>query len=158
LSASPVASLTRTLVAPQASPGATSAFHLITLAGCQRLKLAITSVVPVTGTLRGAAVQRDGDAVWWEWEMSGTRVNGIAQQVAGVILFGVRDGRFPGPGSTWSRCRRRARRQPGSAPPPQARCQAAVRIRGMIAIAGGTGTLGTRRVSRLVSEVTRCGC
>jgi ketosteroid isomerase-like protein len=39
-----------------------------------------------------------GDVVWSEWEMSGTRGDGIAQQFAGVIVFGVRDGRF-----SWAR-------------------------------------------------------
>lgn len=36
----------------------------------------------------------DGEAVWSEWEMAGTRRDGTAHQLAGVILFGVRDGRF----------------------------------------------------------------
>ena len=40
----------------------------------------------------------DGDAVWSEWEMRGTRADGVAQQMAGVILFGVQDGRF-----SWAR-------------------------------------------------------
>ena len=40
----------------------------------------------------------DGDVVWSEWEMTGTRRDGTAHQMAGVIVFGVRDGRF-----TWAR-------------------------------------------------------
>jgi ketosteroid isomerase-like protein len=36
----------------------------------------------------------EGDVVWSEWEMTGTRRDGTAHQMAGVILFGVRDGRF----------------------------------------------------------------
>jgi ketosteroid isomerase-like protein len=40
----------------------------------------------------------DGDVVWSEWEMTGTRADGIVQQMAGVIIFGVRDGRF-----SWAR-------------------------------------------------------
>ena len=36
----------------------------------------------------------DGEVVWSEWQMTGTRADGIAQQMAGVIIFGVRDGRF----------------------------------------------------------------
>ncbi len=36
----------------------------------------------------------DGEVVWSEWEMTGTRADGIAQQMAGVIIFGFRDGRF----------------------------------------------------------------
>ena len=35
-----------------------------------------------------------GEVVWSEWEMTGTRADGIAQQMAGVIIFGVRDGQF----------------------------------------------------------------
>jgi ketosteroid isomerase-like protein len=37
---------------------------------------------------------QDGEVLWSEWEMSGTRRDGTAHQMAGVILFGVRDGRF----------------------------------------------------------------
>lgn len=43
-----------------------------------------------------AAVLRaavDGDLVWSEWEMSGTRRDGGAYIMAGVILFHVADGR-----------------------------------------------------------------
>jgi ketosteroid isomerase-like protein len=40
----------------------------------------------------------DGEVVWSEWEMAGTRRDGTAHQMAGVILFGVRDGRF-----SWAR-------------------------------------------------------
>jgi len=40
----------------------------------------------------------DGDVVWSEWEMTGTRRAGTAHQMAGVILFGVRDGSF-----SWAR-------------------------------------------------------
>ena len=36
----------------------------------------------------------DGDVVWSEWEMAGTRRDGAAHQMAGVIVFGVRDGQF----------------------------------------------------------------
>lgn len=44
-----------------------------------------------------AAVLRSacqGDVVWSEWAMTGTRPDGIAMQLAGVMIFGVRDGRF----------------------------------------------------------------
>lgn len=44
-----------------------------------------------------AAVLRSccqGDVVWSEWEMAGTRPDGTAQQMAGVMIFGVRDARF----------------------------------------------------------------
>jgi ketosteroid isomerase-like protein len=36
----------------------------------------------------------DGDVVWSEWEMTGTRRDNSVHQMAGVIVFGVRDGRF----------------------------------------------------------------
>jgi len=36
----------------------------------------------------------NGDVVWSEWQMSGTRADGVAQQMAGVIVFGVQDRRF----------------------------------------------------------------
>jgi ketosteroid isomerase-like protein len=39
-----------------------------------------------------------GDTVWSEWEMSGTRRDGSAHVMRGVILFGVRDGR-----ASWAR-------------------------------------------------------
>ena len=38
--------------------------------------------------LRGAV---DGDVVWTEWEMRGTRPDGAAHLMRGVIIFGVRD-------------------------------------------------------------------
>ncbi len=40
----------------------------------------------------------DGDVVWSEWQMTGTRPDGTTHQMAGVIMFGVRDGRF-----SWAR-------------------------------------------------------
>jgi hypothetical protein len=40
----------------------------------------------------------DGELVWSEWEMTGTRRDGTAHQVAGVIVFGVRGGSF-----SWAR-------------------------------------------------------
>jgi ketosteroid isomerase-like protein len=33
----------------------------------------------------------DGDTVWSEWRMSGTRRDGAAHEMTGVIVFGVRD-------------------------------------------------------------------
>jgi ketosteroid isomerase-like protein len=35
----------------------------------------------------------DGDTLWTEWEMSGTRRDGAAHRMCGVILFGVVDDR-----------------------------------------------------------------
>jgi len=36
----------------------------------------------------------DGAVVWSEWEMTGTRPDGTTLRMAGVIIFGVRDGQF----------------------------------------------------------------
>lgn len=36
----------------------------------------------------------DGDTVWMEWRMHGTRRDGTPMEFAGVNLFGVRDGQF----------------------------------------------------------------
>ena len=33
----------------------------------------------------------DGDVVWTEWEMGGTRIDGVPQTLGGVIIFGVSD-------------------------------------------------------------------
>jgi ketosteroid isomerase-like protein len=35
----------------------------------------------------------DGDSIWTEWRMSGTRLNGSPHRMAGVIIFGVHEGR-----------------------------------------------------------------
>jgi len=40
----------------------------------------------------------DGDVVWSEWEMRGTRRDGQLHLMRGVIIFGVEDGR-----ATWAR-------------------------------------------------------
>ena len=40
----------------------------------------------------------DGDVVWSEWEMTGTRRDNSVHQMAGVIVFGVRGGQF-----SWAR-------------------------------------------------------
>lgn len=44
--------------------------------------------------LRAAVLHRatDGDTAWTEWEMTGTRRDGTAHRMRGVIVFGVRDG------------------------------------------------------------------
>lgn len=36
---------------------------------------------------------QDGPQLWSEWEMSGTRLDGTAHLMRGVIIFGVQDGR-----------------------------------------------------------------
>ena len=41
---------------------------------------------------------RDANVVWSEWDMTGTRRDGAAAHMAGVIVFGVRDGLF-----SWAR-------------------------------------------------------
>jgi ketosteroid isomerase-like protein len=40
----------------------------------------------------------DGEVVWSEWEMTGTRRDHSVHQMAGVIVFGVRGGHF-----SWAR-------------------------------------------------------
>ena len=40
----------------------------------------------------------DGDVIWSEWEMRGTRGDGAAHLMRGVIVFGVRDER-----AAWAR-------------------------------------------------------
>lgn len=40
----------------------------------------------------------DGDVVWSEWEMTGTRRDNSVHQMAGVVVFGVRGGQF-----SWAR-------------------------------------------------------
>jgi ketosteroid isomerase-like protein len=39
------------------------------------------------------ASAQDGDTIWTEWEMRGTRVDGAAHAMCGPIVFTVRDGR-----------------------------------------------------------------
>ncbi len=57
----------------------------------------IFAMVPdVTATVVRRAVE--DDAVWSEWEMQGTRRDGSAHVMRGVIIFGVRDGR-----ASWAR-------------------------------------------------------
>ena len=43
--------------------------------------------------LRATIVHRvvDGDTVWTEWEMTGTRADGSPHHMRGVILFGIGD-------------------------------------------------------------------
>jgi ketosteroid isomerase-like protein len=40
----------------------------------------------------------DGNSLWTEWEMSGTRSDGAAHEMRGVFIFGYADGR-----ATWAR-------------------------------------------------------
>lgn len=57
----------------------------------------IFAVMPdLTATVLRSCGQ--SEAVWSEWEMTGTRPDGATLQLAGVIIFGVGDGRF-----TWGR-------------------------------------------------------
>lgn len=45
-------------------------------------------------TTRVVASAVDGRTVWTEWEMSGTRRDGVAHAMAGVIIFTVQDDRI----------------------------------------------------------------
>ena len=51
-----------------------------------------TGVPDVAARLVRTAV--DGEAVWTEWEMSGTRRDGAAFRMAGVFVFGVSEERI----------------------------------------------------------------
>jgi ketosteroid isomerase-like protein len=56
----------------------------------------IFAAVPdITAEVRSIA---DGDTVWSEWEMRGTRANGSPHLMRGVVIFGVDDGE-----ATWAR-------------------------------------------------------
>jgi ketosteroid isomerase-like protein len=48
-------------------------------------------VPDVRATVHAYAV--DGDSVWSEWEMAGTRRDGTAHRMRGVIVFGLEGGR-----------------------------------------------------------------
>ena len=51
----------------------------------------IFAFVPdVTATVLACAV--DGDTIWSEWEHSGTRPDGTAHLMRGIIIFGAQDG------------------------------------------------------------------
>jgi len=53
----------------------------------------IFAVMPdLTATVLRSAC--DGGVVWSEWQMTGTRPDGIGMQMAGVVIFGVRGGQF----------------------------------------------------------------
>lgn len=49
-------------------------------------------------TARVERVALDGDVVWTEWEMGGTRVDGVPQLLRGVIIWGMSGDRL-----IWSR-------------------------------------------------------
>ena len=88
-------------------------------------------------------VQRatDGDTAWTEWDMTGTRPDGSAHHMAGVIVFGVGDDMvqrarfYLEPVDEASLGRRRRRARPGGPT--------------VILVAGGTGRLGRLVVHRL---------
>ena len=48
------------------------------------------SVPDIHAEVIGRAI--DGDTEWTEWEMTGTRADGSAHHMRGVIVFSVRDG------------------------------------------------------------------
>ena len=57
----------------------------------------IFAAIPdITATVLRSTV--DGDTVWTEWEQRGTRLDGTAHVVRGVVIFGVKDER-----ATWAR-------------------------------------------------------
>ena len=47
----------------------------------------LTGVPDITARVLASAV--DGDTVWSEWQMSGTRLDGAAHEMGGVIIFAV---------------------------------------------------------------------
>jgi ketosteroid isomerase-like protein len=49
----------------------------------------LSSVPDQVAAIPAAAV--DGDTVWTEWRMSGTRLDGAQHEMAGVVIFTVRD-------------------------------------------------------------------
>lgn len=49
-------------------------------------------------TARVVRTAVDGDVIWTEWELGGTRVDGVPQQLRGVIIWGVSGDRL-----VWSR-------------------------------------------------------
>jgi ketosteroid isomerase-like protein len=55
-----------------------------------------TGVPDITAEVTSTAV--DGDAIWSEWEMRGTRPDGQPHLMRGVIIFGVQDER-----AAWAR-------------------------------------------------------
>jgi len=56
----------------------------------------LAGVPDITARVVRTAV--DGDVIWTEWEMGGTRVDGVPQQLRGVIIWGVSEERL-----VWSR-------------------------------------------------------
>ena len=60
-------------------------------AGAPELGADLRATCP-TSAPRCCALAVDGDTAWTEWEMTGTRRDGTAHHMRGVIIFGVRDG------------------------------------------------------------------
>jgi ketosteroid isomerase-like protein len=50
----------------------------------------IFAAVPDVHVSARTALDADGSTVWSEWSMTGTRPDGSAHEMAGVIIFGVR--------------------------------------------------------------------
>ena len=78
------------------TPGASLAGFHRTGAGPEQLAQIFTAVPDLQATVLRSAVT--GDTVWSEWEMTGTRRDGTAHLMRGVILFGVDAGR-----ASWAR-------------------------------------------------------
>jgi uncharacterized protein YbjT (DUF2867 family)/ketosteroid isomerase-like protein len=96
----------------------------------------------------------DGDTVWTEWDISGTRGGGTAFLYAAWPSSALPRGAWPGCGSTWNRSRRPAATSTPSPPGGGHHYRRYGRDRGpvMILVAGGTGTLGTQVVRRLSDQ------
>ncbi len=52
------------------------------------------SIIDLRADLLATAI--DGDTVWIEWRMSGTRADGTAMEFVGVNVFDVQDDHFTG--------------------------------------------------------------
>lgn len=50
--------------------------------------------VDVIRAAGGTGGTRDAEEAWSEWEMRGTRVDGVAHLMRGVFITGIRDGRI----------------------------------------------------------------
>ena len=101
----------------------------------------------------------NGDEVWSEWEHRGTRRDGSAHVMRGVVIFGVGNGLL-----TWARfylepvqeggenVDAAVRRQVAAAGPPP---DGVVNGAAVILVAGGSGRLGTLIVRRLAARGLR---
>ena len=89
----------------------------------------------------------DGDTVWSEWEHRGTRPDGSAHVMRGVVIFGVEDGL-----ASWARFYLEPVQDGGGGVDEAVRRQVGPGRPAVILVAGGTGRLGTAVVGRLVNR------